>query len=286
MRNQPFNRVLLINYWTAILDSAIYSAESRSRGGEAGAIGKCRVMAKGCVKRGQLSMELRTHGGKRRGAGRKPKGKRAGERHAARPEHDPRYPVHVTIRVVGNVEGLRRRDIYAALREATIVTARREDFRIVHMSIQRDHVHLVVEADGKGSLSKGVRGFSISAARQINHAITARGGDRRTGQVIADRFHARPLTSPRAVRHALAYVLANFRHHGEDRARFARTWKVDPFSSGAVFFGWKELESSPVLWPLPPAYLPLIVFRPRTWLLAKGWSQFHPLISVYEVPGA
>ncbi len=242
-------------------------------------------MARGCVKRGQVEMEFRTHGGKRRGAGRKPKHQRPGASHAARPEHDPRHPVHVTTRVVGNVDGLRRRDIYLALRETTIVTARREDFRIVHMSIQRDHVHLVVEADGKGSLSRGMRGFSISAARQINRAITARGGDRRTGKVIGDRYHARALTTPRAVRNTVAYVLNNHRHHGEDRAPFARTWKVDPFSSGAVFTGWKELEGSPVLWPLPPTYWPLIVFRPRTWLLAKGWSQFHPLISVHEVPG-
>jgi REP element-mobilizing transposase RayT len=241
-------------------------------------------MSKRCARRGQVELVFRTHGGKRRGAGRKPKGTRAGERHAARPEHDPRHPVHVTIRVVGSVEGLRRKDIYLALREATIVTAEREDFRIVQMSIQRDHIHLIVEADGKAALSNGVRGFSISAARQINKAITARGGHRRTGRVISDRFHARPLTSPRAVRNALAYLLCNWRHHGEDRAPFARTWSVDPFSSGAVFFGWKELEGSPVLWPLPPTYHPLIVFRPRTWLL-QSWDRFHPLISVREVPG-
>jgi REP element-mobilizing transposase RayT len=242
-------------------------------------------MAKGRVKRGQVEMVFRTHGGRRSGAGRKPKGVRPGERHHVRPEHDPRHPVHVTIRIVGSAAGLRRKDIYLALREATIVTARREDFRIVHMSIQRDHIHLIVEADGKDALSKGVRGFSISAARQINKAITARGGDRRTGRVIGDRFHARPLTSPRAVRNAIAYLMNNWRHHGEDRADFARTWNVDPFSSGAVFFGWKELEHSPVLWPLRATYHPLIVLRPRTWLLAKGWQEHHPLISVREVPG-
>jgi len=77
----------------------------------------------GCDRRGQVEMAFRTHGGKRPGAGRTPKGKRPEARHAARPEHDPRHPVHVTIRVVGNVEGLRRKDIYLALREATIVTA-------------------------------------------------------------------------------------------------------------------------------------------------------------------
>jgi REP element-mobilizing transposase RayT len=236
------------------------------------------------MKQRQVEMVFRTHGGKRRGAGRKPQGKRSSERHKARPEHDPRHPVHVTIRIVGNIGGLRRRDIYLALREATIVTAKREDFRITHMSIQRDHIHLLVEADHKTALSKGVQGFSISAARQINKAIAARGGDRRTGKVISDRFHARPLTSPRAVRNAISYILNNWRHHREDRAEPARSWRVDPFSSGALFFGWKELEDSPVLWPLPATYHPLIVQRPRTWLLAKGWSQHHPLISVYEVP--
>ena len=242
-------------------------------------------MARGRVKRGQVEMVFRTHGGKRRGAGRKPKGDRASASHQARPEHDPRHPVHVTLRVVGSASGLRRKDTYLAVREATIVTAKRQDFRIVHMSIQRDHIHLIVEADSKAALSKGVQGFSISAARQINKAITLRGGDRRTGKVIGDRFHARPLTSPRAVRNTIAYVLNNHRHHGEDRASFARTWRVDPFSSGPLFFDWKELESSPVLWPLRPTYHPLIVFRPRTWLLAKGWRQFHPLISLFEVPG-
>ena len=242
-------------------------------------------MAKGRMKRGQVEMELRTHGGRRRGAGCKPKGQRPGAPHQRRPEHNPRHPVHVTIRVIGNVGGMRRRDIYLALREATIVTAKREDFRIVHISIQRDHIHLIVEADDKAALSKGVRGFSISAARQINNAINEQGGDRRTGKVIGDRYHARPLTSPRAVRNTLAYCLCNWRHHGEDQTEPGRGWRVDPFSSGALFFGWKELEGSPVLWPLRPTYLPLIVLRPRTWLLAKGWSQFHPLISVREVPG-
>jgi REP element-mobilizing transposase RayT len=242
-------------------------------------------MAKVRAKRGQVEMVFRTHGGRRPGAGRKPKGPYAGPRHRARPKHDPRHPVHVTMRVVGSAAGLRCKDMYLAIREATIVSAQREGFRIVQMSIQRDHLHLIVEADSRAALSSGIRGFSISAARQINKVYTERGGARRTGRVFADRYHARPLTSPRAVRHALAYALSNWRKHGEDRAPFTRTWNVDPFSSGALFAGWQELASSPVFWPLPPTYLPLIVLRPRTWLL-QSWNLFHPLISVREVPGS
>jgi len=241
-------------------------------------------MARGRAARGQIEMAFRTHGGWRPGAGRKPKGERAGASHRVRPAHDPRHPVHVTIRVVGSAPALRRKDMYLAIREATIVTARREDFRIVHMSIQRDHLHLIVEADGARALSRGVRGFSISAARQINRAFTARGGDRRTGRVIGERFHARALTTPRAVRNALRYALSKGRRHGEDQAAFARTWQVDPYSSGALYGGWKELERSPFFWPLPATYLPLIVLRPRTWLLGS-WERFHPPISARDVPG-
>lgn len=230
-------------------------------------------------------MAFRTHGGKRAGAGRKPKGTRASERHEARPEHDIRHPVHVTVRMVRDVGNLRRRDIYFALYGATIVTAKRTDFRIIHLSIQRDHLHLIVEADDAAALSTGMQGFSISAAKRINKALTAGTGERRTGRVIGDRFHARPLTSPRAVRNALAYVMNNWRHHGEDRAAFARTWNVDPFSTGAVFTGWKELAGSSVLWRLPSTYYPLLVWRPRTWLM-RSWDRFYPLISVREVPGA
>ncbi len=235
--------------------------------------------------RAQLEMALSTHGGRRKGAGRPPRGKRASERHKKRPVHDPRHPVHVTLRVVADVTSLRRRDMYSQLREATIVTAKREDFRIVHMSIQCNHVHLIVEAEHKTALSKGMQGFSISAARRVNATITERTGVRRAGKVVADRFHARALTTPRAVRHALSYVLNNWRHHHEDRASFARTWRVDPYSSGVAFPDWKELEDSPFLYRPPPTYFPLLVWRPRTWLLAKGWQQFHPLISVREVPG-
>ena len=127
------------------------------------------------MRHGQVEMVFRTHGGRRPGAGRKPRRARPGQRHRARPVHDPRHPMHVTIRVVGSASGLRRRDIYLGVREATIATAKREDFRIVQMSIQQDHIHLIVEADSGKALSNGVRGFSISAARQINRAISPGG---------------------------------------------------------------------------------------------------------------
>src|SRR5216110_1783162 len=77
------------------------------------------------------SARKRRRGGKRPGP--KPKGPRACAPHQARPELKARNPVHVVLRVVAAVGNLRRRSTYKAVREATLTTARREDFRIVHL---------------------------------------------------------------------------------------------------------------------------------------------------------
>src|SRR5688572_12818700 len=114
--------------------------------------------------RGEMPKNPR--GGKRRGAGRPPKGARAGSPHKRRPILAARYPVHVVLRVSPGLSSLRRRHMYAALREATICVAKRElhfdedgAFRIVHMSIQRNHVHLLVEASHRMALSRGMQSF-------------------------------------------------------------------------------------------------------------------------------
>src|SRR4051812_21407162 len=127
-------------------------------------------------------------GGKRNGAGRKPKGKRAGSPHKERPELVARHPVHVVLRVIAAVGNLRRRFSYKAIREATLTTARREDFRIVHLSIQRTHLHLIVEVNDKGALASGMQGFQISAAKHLNAAISRDRRERRRGSVFPDRY--------------------------------------------------------------------------------------------------
>ncbi|MGH9887603.1 MAG: hypothetical protein ACREBE_18885, partial [bacterium] len=85
-----------------------------------------------------IQQELFRKGGKRKGAGRKPKGSRPGTSHRARPDVRLRHPLHVVLRVVDAVGSLRRRKMYQAMREATIVAAIRERIRIVHLSIQRN----------------------------------------------------------------------------------------------------------------------------------------------------
>src|ERR1051325_6857940 len=224
-------------------------------------------------------------GGKRRGPGRPPRGSRAGSPHKERPYLHARYPVHVTLRVVSAVGSLRRRCAYQAIREATLTTARREDFRIVHLSIQRTHLHLLVEANDKGALASGMQGFQISAAKHLNAAISkGRPGRRRRGAVFPDRYHAEIITTPTQARHALNYVLSNWRKHHEDRSEATRSWKIDWFSTAVMFPGWSEYGDQPFLWRGPPTYDPLVVYQPRTWLLREGYKRGGPPISGRAVP--
>jgi hypothetical protein len=69
----------------------------------------------------------------------------------------------ITVDDAATVAGLARRPRAPirrprwTIRQATLTTARREDFRIIHLSIQRTHVHLLVEAQDKGALASGMQ---------------------------------------------------------------------------------------------------------------------------------
>jgi REP element-mobilizing transposase RayT len=218
-------------------------------------------------------------GGKRRGAGRPPKGFRSSERHRTREAFRANQPVHVTLRVEGAVGNLRRRDAYHALRRAMLVVADRNDFRIVHISLERDHVHLIVEASDKDALARGMHVFEIVAAKFLNKVITRETGRLRRGRVFGDRYHAVVIKSPKQMRNTLSYVLNNWRRHRQDEGVDSMFWDVDYFSSGPVFTGWDEGPQ-----PLPSGYQPLPVRGARTWLLSTGWRKAGS-ISLRARPG-
>ena len=241
-------------------------------------------VSRGRQARPEQLVLFKKRGGKRRGAGRPPKGKRSSEPHKKRPYLHSRYPVHVALRTVGAVGNLRRRCVYQAIREATLTTARREDFRIVQLSVQRTHIHLIVEASNKQALAAGMKGFQVSAAKHLNAAISkGRPGPRRRGTVFPDRYHAEIITSPTQARHTLSYVMNNWRKHAEDRAQPMSSWTIDWFSSAAQFTGWAEYGDEAFLWQGPPTYDPLVVYQPRTWLLREGWKKVGT-ISYRETP--
>ena len=205
----------------------------------------------------------RTWGGRCTGAGRKlAPGRRPGVPHRARPAHVAAHPVHVTLRSGPAVRCLRAVRVFPAVRRA-LAAASHGGFRILRFTVQDDHFHLIVEADDSQALGRGLRGLAIRVARAVNRALGRRGA------VWGDRYHARALTSPRAMRHALVYVMMNRRKHcvGERG--------LDPCSSAPWFTGWRQAV------PLPRMASPVV--RARTWLAAVGWRR-HGLIGLEEQP--
>jgi REP element-mobilizing transposase RayT len=220
-------------------------------------------------RQGQLEIDLRARtkrGALRKKRGRPETGRRRDPRHLTRPEHDGHHPVHVVLRVTREVSSLRTRRAYRAIRRAVDRCRARADFRVAHISIQSNHLHLLVEADDKRALSRGMQGFAISAAKRLNRELR-----RARGDVFAFRYHATALSSPTQVRNAISYIVNNWRHHRCDRFD---TRRFDPYASAHAIAEWNVERH--------PDQLPVV--RPTTWLLAIGYKRAEP-IRPDEVPG-
>jgi REP element-mobilizing transposase RayT len=206
-------------------------------------------------------------GGRSEGAGPKPKGERAGVSHRQRAALASRFPVHVTMKLRAGLPTLRSRRAFAVLAAAFAATREREGVRLVHYSVQSNHVHLMCEARDRTALSRGIQSLAIRIAKRLNRLW------QRAGQLFADRYHDRILRTPREVRNALAYVLNNAAHHGVALPRD----EPDPCSSSVWFSGWRTLRAR--------ARDPSPLACARTWLLSVGWLR-HGRIELASASGS
>ncbi|MBK7394977.1 MAG: hypothetical protein IPJ34_01415 [Myxococcales bacterium] len=164
---------------------------------------------------------------------------------------------------MAGLPSLRSMEVFPAV-VAALRAAQSAAFRVVHFSVQDNHLHLLVEADDSAALRKGARSLGVRLARAINRACG------RTGRVLDDRYDTRALRTPREVRFALGYVLFNFKKH-----QVRVPTRLDPCSSAPWCDGFRarsavELEGAPVV-------------VPHTWLARVGWRR-HGLLSPDEHP--
>src|SRR5262249_35744640 len=148
---------------------------------------------------------------------------------------------------------LRQRELGRLVLSAFRAARQRLGTRLVHFFLQSNHLHLIVEAEGRQALSRAIKGLAVRLARPVDSRLGRR------GSVFSDRYHSRALRTPLEVRRALLYVLQNHRHH----ARTLHTSGLDPLSSAAHFDGFcdtkpRHSNDSPVA-------------EPSTWLLRVGW---------------
>ena len=86
-----------------------------------------------------------------------------------------------------DVPSLRCRAFVREARRSFASACERGSFRLVHFSIQRDHLHLLVEADDARALGRGMKSIAARVARCVNQVF------RRTGAALLGRYYVRAL---------------------------------------------------------------------------------------------
>jgi putative transposase len=199
----------------------------------------------------QLSFPPTGRGGARPDAGR-PRGNRV--THHGRAPVDGRHPLHLILRIRQGIWSLRSKALFRQLRYSFARVREREGFRIVHFSVQGNHIHAIIEADSTDALSRAMQSMATRIAKRINARME------RHGAVFDDRYYARSLRTPSEVANAIAYVLENSRRH-DARKDFTPSAPIGPEPFTSAEFAGAD----------PP-----LVSEPKTWLLRVGWMRARP----------
>jgi hypothetical protein len=210
--------------------------------------------------------------------GRKVRAERDGlavQAHVARPVHDSRHPVHVTMRRVQVGPSFRAQLVRRAI-EAELYAVKARAVRVVHYSIQDNHLHLMVEGLDRADLGRQMKLLFSRIAMAVNRVA------RRAGKLFADRHHRHELKTPTEVRRALVYILFNDRKH-----RPRATTALDDGSSAIWVTDWAP-TAEPTAEMLsrrraeysdgPP------ITAPTTWLARVGWRRGGGLLRQTERP--
>lgn len=141
-----------------------------------------------------------------------------GIRHTVRPRIHKTTMLHLTIKVRENKADIKNKRILKLLHHA-IKRARLQRLKVLHYTLEYNHVHLLVEATNNQILHKGMQAFGITFSKWINRLKL------RKGTVYKHRYHFHALRSTRERKNALNYIFTNGVKHGRTRSR------IDPYNS-------------------------------------------------------
>lgn len=144
-----------------------------------------------------MQTSLNFHGGFRKGSGRTRK-------HSKGVAHRPRevvkhyHPLHINFKFRTTIKSK------ASLRilKRALINARKQGLRIVHFSMQSNHIHLIIEAKDNSILTSGMRALTVTFAKGI-----------KMGRIQVERYHLHILRTKREVKHAVHYVAFNKQKH-------------------------------------------------------------------------
>jgi len=158
----------------------------------------------------QFNLFKGMRGGRRPGAGRK-RIHSKGVSHLKRETVTKRTPQHINFKFNCSI---RNKDCLKLLKRS-IQNAQNMGLKIIHFSLQSNHVHLITEAENNEVLTKGMRALTITFSKGLNR-----------GRVQLERYHLHVLKTLREVKHAIVYVLFNEQKHSKKKAS-----KIDGYTS-------------------------------------------------------
>jgi REP element-mobilizing transposase RayT len=134
------------------------------------------------AKQLKLNLYQGKHGGIRPGAGRK-RIHSKGVAHRIREKVIARHALHVNFKYRTRI---RHKKGLHILKRA-IMKARKKGLRILHYSLQSNHIHLIIEAPDNALMTRGMRSLTITFAKGL-----------RMGRVQLERYHLHVLKTVRA----------------------------------------------------------------------------------------
>jgi putative transposase len=207
----------------------------------------------------QTSFKFMSHGGRRKGAGRR-RLRLHDPEHVARPRIHSRIPFHVTLRFDQAVPNLRNEKFLLRFTEA-IKKGRKKGLDINHFTIESTHIHFMGETESNETLRRGmlsIQGCLVWALKKLFAYF---------GRVFQGRYHLHELKTPREVRHALLYVIFNHAKHCQTG------WFADAFSSAHAFKELREFVRSPGRSPRWQERIDQALAPAKSWLQTVGWRR-------------
>ncbi|MBT3236341.1 MAG: hypothetical protein HN353_10355 [Bdellovibrionales bacterium] len=190
--------------------------------------------------------------------------------HISRPSIDRNNPIHINIRVQEKLPNLRRKSSFKLFTKA-VKRARLKGLRVVHFSLQTNHLHLLVEADSNRQLSSGMRSLLITYSIWINRLL------KRQGPLFRDRFNMEVITTPRRMKNLLNYIFKNSAKHRKHAFN-----QIDLYCSHLILSAQDQFRLFGRKIPPPPIShqvralalkrLAELLFPPQSWLAAVGWQ--------------
>lgn len=168
----------------------------------------------------KLNLNKGRHGGRRSGSGRK-RIYSKGVAHRIRETVSSRTPCHVNFKYKCHIKN---KDCLKLLKRA-IANSRAYGLRIIHFSLQHNHIHIITEPTNNEILTRGMRSLTITFAKGLNQ-----------GKVQIERYHLHVLRTLREAKNAVHYVLFNKQKHEKGTCS-----KIDEYCSLWAVSKWNEL---------------------------------------------